>query len=405
MKKFFTLLVILIIIAALGYLAYQRISVPSAAGGRHSTAAVAVETQPVKKDALKDIGVFTGSLLPKSKFEVAPKVSGWLKQILVNIGDTVSQNQVIAVLDDEEFTRQVEQAGAELRVAQANVENCTNDLEQAKRDYERAKTLREKQIASDSELEASEAALKASQSQLTVSQAQAAQKEAAYKTAELRLSYTKVSVFWEDKVQTRIVGERFVDEGTLLQANQPIVTILDNSTLIAVVYAVEKDYPKIKIGQKAIINTDAYPETTFSGYIVRIAPILQESSRQARVEIETPNTNQLLKPGMFVRANIEFANKDNATIVPLASIVKRNEKQGVFIADQKNRKAHFIPITTGIINGELVEILEPEITGLVVTIGNHLLEDGSDIILPTQESSSTTPELKNETIQVTPAVP
>ncbi len=203
---------------------------------------MAIETRPIRKDAIRDIGIFTGSLLPKSQFIVAPKVAGWLKKLLVNIGDTVQQNQVIAILDDEEFTQQVQQARAELQVAKANAENCTSDLDIAKREYERAKALREKQIASASELDESEAAFNACRTRLKVSLAQVAQKEAALKAADVRLSYTKVQAFWEDGDEPRVVGERFVDEGALLQVNEPIVSILENNTLIALVYVIERDY-------------------------------------------------------------------------------------------------------------------------------------------------------------------
>ena len=390
MKKFLIFILILAIILIGGWLTYKRISVSTDSGRGRPSTTVAVEIQPIHKGVIKDIGIFTGSLIPKSQFVVAPKVSGWLKQLLVNVGDTVQQNQVIAILDDAEFTQQVEQARAELQVAKANAENCASDLDLAKREYERAKTLREKQISSASELDESEAAFKSSQTQLKVSQAQVAQREAALRSAELRLSYTKVRAFWETDDQTRVVGERFVDEGALLQVNQPIVSILENNILTAIVYVVEKDYPKIKLEQSAVISTDAYPGKTFTGNIVRIAPLLQESSRQARVEIEVPNTDQLLKPGMFIRSKIEFASHDNATLVPFAALVRRDDKQGIFIIDEHTLQARFVPVTVGISDEQWAEILTPDISGAVATMGNHLLEDGANVTLPDKKQSVTT---------------
>jgi RND family efflux transporter MFP subunit len=387
MKKLLSGLIILAIISIFGWQAYKRITATAGIGfGRgRSAVAVAVEIQPIRKGQIKDIGVFTGSLIPKSQFIVAPKAAGWLKKLLVNVGDMVQRNQVIAILEDEEYRQQVEQAKAELQVAKANAEKGSSDLELAQREYERAKALREKQIASASELEEAEAAFSACQTQLKVSLAQVSQRETALKAAELRLSYTRVQAFWEDGDQTRVVGERFVDEGTLLQANQPIVSVLENKPLTAVVYVVERDYPKVSVGQSANIATDAYPDKTFTGSIVRIAPLLKESSRQARVEIEIPNSEELLRPGMFIRARIDFASHDNATLIPIAALVRRNGRQGVFIADRDNLKARFVPVTVGIISGESAEIREPSDfgeSGFVVTMGNHLLEDGSDITLP-----------------------
>jgi RND family efflux transporter MFP subunit len=385
MKKL-VLLVMVAIVAAMGgwQLIRWRAGSDGPKGGR-SVAAVPVETKPIRKGVIRDVGVFTGSLEPKSQFAVAPKVAGWLRELLVDVGDTVEPNQVIAVLDDEEFAQEAEQSRAELQVAKANAANCASDLDIARRQYERSKALREKQIASASELDVSEASFNACQTRQKVSLAQLAQKEAALKTALVRLSYTKVRAFWKEGDPTRVVGERFVDAGALLGVNQPIVSILQNNPLTAVVYVIERDYPKVRIGQQALVTTDAYPGRTFAGKITRIAPLLKESSRQARVEVDVPNPDLVLKPGMFVRARVEFTRHDNATLIPLPALVRRDDQEGVFIADPQALKARFVPVTTGIASGELVEITKPQISGLVVTMGNHLLEDGSDITMPQSE--------------------
>jgi len=389
MKKFSLLLAVLAIVAMGGWQVYKRVagSAVQKSGGRPAVS-VAVEVKPIEKGVIRDIGVFTGSLEAKSQFVVASKVAGWLKKLVVNIGDEVSRNQVIAIVDDEEFAQQVEQSRAELEVAKANAANCASDMDIAKREYERAQALREKTIVSVSQLDASEAAFNACQTRYKVSVAQVAQKDAALKAADVRLSYTKVQAFWEEGDQRRVVGERFVDEGALLQVNGPIVSVLENNPLVAVVHVIERDYPKVKLGQEAVVTTDAYPARSFAGTIVRIAPLLRESSRQARVEVEAPNTEYLLKPGMFVRVQVEFARRENATLVPLPALVRRNGKEGVFIVDIGNLKARFVPVTTGIINGELAEITGPQISGIVVTMGNHLLEDGSGIVLPKRDARS-----------------
>ena len=392
MKKIVLFLVILSVLGFGGWSAYQRIQSAQSSSGMRPAAAVPVEIVAIRKDTIKDIGVFTCSLNARSLFTVAPKVSGWLRELLVDVGDEVSRNQVIAVLDDAEYTQQVDQAQAELRVAQANAQNSSSDYELAKREYDRVQALREKQIASASELDSAEASFNSVKTQLDVSNAQVEQKAAALEAAKLKLSYTKVRAFWEadpnspsQQSDNRVVGERFVDVGALVQVNQPIVSILQNNVLLAVVYVVEKDYPKIKIGQEAVIDTDAYPGKTFSGKIARIAPLLQETSRQARVEIEIPNPEQLLKPGMFIRAKIEFADHENVTLVPRSAVVRRNETQGVFIIDKSSLKAQFVPVTVGIMNNEVAEILVPEISGFVATLGNHLLEEGSAVTLPQEK--------------------
>jgi multidrug efflux pump subunit AcrA (membrane-fusion protein) len=121
MKKVFLLLFAAAIVAMAGWQLYRRVTGSGVKKGPgRSAVSMAIETGPIRKDVIRDVGVFTGSLEPKAQFIVAPKVAGWLKKLLVDVGDTVIRDQVIAMLDDEEFTQQVEQARAELQIAKAN---------------------------------------------------------------------------------------------------------------------------------------------------------------------------------------------------------------------------------------------------------------------------------------------
>ena len=382
-KKLIVTIVILCGLSILGWQIYQKTS-DSGKGFKRQrqNAPVAVEVALVKKASIRELGSFTGSLYPLSEFILAPKIPGRVEKILVNIGDKVKGGQLVAVLDDDEYHQQVSQAKAELEVANANLLEKNSTIENAKREYERNIALRKKKIASESSLDAAESEFKSQQAKLKVAIAQVAQKEAALKIAKVRLSYAQIKVTENNSTGYKVVGERFVDEGAMLAPNTPIVSILDIEKLIAAIHVIGRDYPKIHPGMEAIISTDAFPGHTFTGKVIRIAPFLKEKSREARVEIEIPNVQKLLKPGMFVRVQIQFSEHENATLVPVTALFKKNGNQGVFIVDLKENKARFIPVTVGIVNGNQAEILNPAIKGAVVTLGHHLLEDGASIILP-----------------------
>ena len=113
------------------------------------------------------------------------------------------------------------------------------------------------------------------------------------------------------------------------------------------------------------------------------------------MEIAVLNLERLIKPGMFIRAHIEVARHDNTTVVPVAALTKRNNQQGVFLVDTQNMKAHFVPVTLGIVNGESAEVVKPSLSGSVVTLGYHLLEDGSAITLPAEKPERSSPGLVN----------
>ncbi|MFW6107411.1 MAG: efflux RND transporter periplasmic adaptor subunit [bacterium] len=335
--------------------------------------------------------------------------------------------RLAAALDDEELAQKVAQCEAELGIARANVAETRSALAVAEREFERAKTLRGKTILSQSELDAAEArykaaaarqevalaqvaekeaALKAAQvrlsetqkkaraAELKLAQAQVARSEAALEAAQVRLSYTRIKATWDDGAEERVIGERFVDVGTMLKPNEPIVSVLDIDVLKAVVHVTERDYSKVRPGQEVSVTTDAVAGRTFTGRIVRVAPLLKEASRQARVEIEVPNPQRLLKPGMFIRAEINLGTHENAAVVPRSAIVRRNGRRGVFLADREELRAHFVPVSPGIVEGDLAELVDPpkRLEGAwVVTLGHHLLEDGSAITLPEEAAASPEP--------------
>lgn len=417
MKKIIGILLLIGLIGLLGWQIYLRVQEyraanagsggsagPAGAPGTRSRPAVAVEIAEVQQQTIQDLGQFTGSLLPTSQFIVTPKVAGQLEQLLVNIGDRVKQGQLIAKLDDEMFRQAVDKAKAELEVAKANLAETQSALEIARRDFERSKTLSQSNILSQSKLDAAEAAYNAAVASQKVARATVTNRQSGLDTAKLNLSYTEITADWNSGGDTRVVGERFLDEGAILKANDSIVSLLDLSTIICEINVIERDYFRITQGQEAVIMTDAFPGTPFTGKVARIAPLLQEQSRQARVEIEIPNPEELLKPGMFVRVRLQFDNIENATVVPMSALVKREEQQGVFAADTGNMTARFVPVTVGVTSSGLVQILDPPLSGAVVTLGQHLLEDGAAIALP-EKTSSGQPQAKQRSQGPQPSAP
>jgi RND family efflux transporter MFP subunit len=396
MKKVFATLVVLAFIAVLGWQVYSRIGdLRGPTDGDRRAPPVPVEAERVRKDTVRDVGFFTGTLHPCSQFIVAPKISGRLEKLFVKIGDPVKKGQLIAVLEDDEYLQQVDQARAELEVAKANVEESRSALDKARRELTRAKALRQKKIASESELDAARADFTSKEAKHKVALAQVAQKEAALRAAQVRLSYTKIRAEWEERDQDRVVGERFVDEGTMLAPNTPLVSILDICSLTGVIFVIERDYSKVKVGQEALISTDAFPDRTFSGTVVRLAPLIKETSREARVEVEMSNPEGLLKPGMFIRAQIEFSKQDNATVIPARALTKRGGREGVFMINRQEMTAQFVPLTLGVTGSDSVQVIEPALSGWVVTLGQHLLEDGSAIVLPGERGGDGTGNRKD----------
>jgi RND family efflux transporter MFP subunit len=389
----FTILTVLFLV----FLVWQiigRLGGGAAAGGPRG-AAVAVEIAAVERGGIRDVGTFSGTLIPKSYFTIVPRISGRIKELYVDIGDRLTRGQLVATLEDEEYQQQVLQADADLGVAKANLEEARSAQELAQKEYDRAKALHAKGILSDAELEAAQSAFSTRDARYKVTQAQIANQQAALETARVRLSYTRIRAAWETGGDVRFVGERFVNPGAMLSSNTAILSVIELQPITAVIHVTEKDYFRLRSEQPVLLTSGAYPGREFHGVVARVAPILKETSREARVEVNVENADGALKPGMFVNAHIEFVNRADANVVPTSAIVNRGALQGLFLADLEAKKAVFQPATVGIIEGDRAEILEPAaLTGFVITLGHHLLENGTPIILPAAAPGAAAPSAK-----------
>ena len=364
-------------------------------GGRGAAnVVVASETGNAKTGEMLDEGIFSGSIEPESKFQVAPKTSGRIKKINFDIGDTINKGDVVAELDDEELVLAVEQAESALEIAKANYNESGELLEISKREYARVQTMRKQKVSSEVEVENASADYKTRQAKHLVNKSQLRQSETSLAQAKLKLDYTKVDASWTVGANTRFVAERFLNEGAMVTANTPIISVIDIATLTAVIDVVERDYFKIYKDMDALIIPTAIPGKTFNAKVSRIAPMLDEVSRQARIELTLNNENNELKPGMFISAKIIYGRHENTTIVPLEALVTRDDKDGVFVVDEEKKVAKFVPVTVGFRNNSEVEIISPAITGRVVTLGQHLLEDGMAIRIPADEKASKGSETK-----------
>ena len=244
------------------------------------------------------------------------------------------------------------------------------------------RSLEDKQIASAAELDSSQTQLARARVQVSVARAQLRQKEVAVQAAELRLAQTRLTAEWGGEGGPRVVGERLAEPGALLRAGDPVVSLLELDPLVARLQVAEAVYPRLRPGLAAAVTAAVFPGRRFAGAVSEVAPFLDQATGQAEVWVEIRNVDGALKPGMAVRVELEFGRRENVPAVPAAALVNRGDVQGVFQVEAEGKRVRFLPVRTGTAEGGLVEILEPELRGPVVTLGQHLLEDGSAVILP-----------------------
>ena len=390
-SKTFILTVLLIGAAAgLGWVIFSQFSdrAGSSKSGKASRA-VPVEVAQIQRGPIASHRTFSGELEALAEFVVAPKVSGRVQLVIVDIADAVKRGQVVAELDNDEYVQAVAQAEADLLVARANLSEAKSALEIAKREFKRTESLLERGIASDSEFDAARQGQLAKQAQLEVAAAQVTKAESSLETANIRLGYTKVTAGWTGGDENRIVAERYVDEGQTVAANEPLLSIVELHPIVGVVFVNERDYAHLKPGQLVSLTTDAYPGEQFTGRIDRIAPVFRKSTRQARIEMTIDNPQHRLKPGLFIRATVVLARVPEATIVPEQALTIRDDRSGVFIVSEDGRSVAWHEVKVGIREGNRVQVEGEGLSGLVVTLGQQLVNDGTPITVPAEQNKTT----------------
>ena len=349
---------------------------------------VPVEVAQIQHGPIALRRTFSGELEALAEFVVAPKVSGRVERVIVNIADTIKRGQVVAELDNDEYVQAVAQAKADLEVARAKLSEAKSALEIANREFKRSESLLKRKVTSDSEFDVARQEQLEKQAQLKVAAAQVTKAESSLETVNIRLGYTKVTAGWSGGDDHRVVAERYVDEGQTVAANEPLLLIVELHPIVGVVFVTERDYARLKPGQLVSLTTDAYPGEKYTGRIDRIAPVFRKSTRQARVEMTIENPQHRLKPGMFIRATVVLTQVKEATIVPEQALTIRDDRSGIFIISKDGRSVTWREVKVGIRESDRVQVEGQGLSGRVVTLGQQLVDEGSPITIPAEQNKT-----------------
>jgi RND family efflux transporter MFP subunit len=151
---------------------------------------------------------------------------------------------------------------------------------------------------------------------------------------------------------------------------------------------VEKDLRMVGVGDPAIVEVDAFPGEKFNGRIARVSPILDPATRTAPMEVEIPNREFRLKPGMYAKVNLEIERRENVLLVPKIALVDSEGQRGVYQPSDDSRAA-FKAVKVGIEDNERAEILEGLSEGeTIVSIGAGALRRNDQLVVAGQDGPS-----------------
>lgn len=232
------------------------------------------------RDSLPSLGTIKGF----REYDLKFAVSGTVEYINFKEGEKITQEDIIASLDQKEALLK---------------------LEYAKIETEKQQKLFDLGSVAESKLK---------QSQLE------------YQSAKAELEKTNL-VAGSDGY----IGSIEVDKGSYVSPQDKVGTFVDIKDVYAEFGVIEKDVAKIREGQNVEVTVDSYPDQIFKGKVDSISPVVEGRSRTVKVRSKISNTDEKLKPGMFGRVNVLIYEKDQALIIPSSSFKKKEDQYFVYI--------------------------------------------------------------------------
>jgi membrane fusion protein, multidrug efflux system len=334
-----------------------------------------VELAKVYRTPLADEITVVGNLIGDATVSVVPRTAGRLQDVSVKLGDRVSRGQRIAKIEDFEIVEQVKQAEAAQEVSLATIRQREADLQLAETNVERSRSLFERQLLPKQTLDDNEARYQAALAQLDLARAQTTQSKA--RLDELRINLANTVII---SPVNGFVAKRSVDPGAFVSQQAPVADVVDITRVRLVANVVEKDLKELQSGNATSVEVDAFPGEKFTGRIARVSPVLDPATRTAPIEIEIPNPDFRLKPGMYARVGITTQTKKEALVLPSSAVVDLGGRRGVF--QLQNDVAVFRTVQSGTEQGLIVEILAGLNEGdEVISTGAGALRDGDRVTL------------------------
>jgi RND family efflux transporter MFP subunit len=350
--------------------ACSRVSrVADADAGQLPTVAVA----QVTRGSLAKTLDLPAEFRPFQEIDLHAKVAGYVKRINVDVGDHVRTGQLLAVLEIPELQDEVTQAESQVKRDEHEVVRAEADLKRAQAAHEVAHLAytrlaevvksRPDLVAqqdldnaagrdreAEAQVDTSKAALAAAQQQLAVARAGLDKTRTMFAYAEIRAPFDGV------------ITKRYADTGAMLAAGTssekqaiPLVRLSQNGLLRLTVQVPESAVSLVHLGSPATIDVPELKKT-FTGKVTRFAGMLSTETRSMDTEIDVPNANYELVPGMYANLSLQLDRKDGALTVPVEGVVREGDNATALVVDAQG-KLEPRQVKTGLETSNRVEIL------------------------------------------------
>ena len=336
-----------------------------------------VETQKVEERELRAVVSASGKLRAKTTVNLSANATGKVVALAVDEGDMVERGQLLMRIDPTPAETQLRQFEASLGAAKANLNLQKANLEQAQIEADRQQTLFERNLTSEELLQKAKTALSVQKLQVASAEQEIFRLEALLRSARHELS--KVNVHSDI---TGVVVKRNIEEGENVfigAFNNPatvLLTIADLNEIEAEVEVDETDIVNIRLGQDTEIKVDAYPDSVFSGKVIKVgsSPILgatggaQQQATSFEVIVKVTSKIPNVRPGLSCKADITTGYREKAIAVPIQALTLKKPSE-LKPQDSKKQRDKTEP-TNGESDSTKVDEKEKEMQGAFV------VEDG-----------------------------
>lgn len=313
------------------------------------------------------------------------RVDGYVSEWHVDIGDRVRKGQVLAVIDTPDLDAQMAAAEAKLKASLAQIASREAEAHFAKTTYERWRDS-PKGIVSEQEREAKKASFESAEAHLNEAKAQNGLDRANVDRFRALEKFKQVLAPFNG-----IITERRIDIGNLVTAGSnasttPLYRIEQVNPIRVFVEVPQSASGNMKAGMPVRIYAANIPNRVFEAKVSRTAEAIDQESRTLRVEVDLPNTDQALIPGMYVDVELQIS-REGLVQVPAAALIFRPRGPQVAVIDKDN-KVTFRDVAIARDNGTVIDIKSGVAAGEKVglNIGTQVAE-GEKITLSVPSSN------------------
>jgi RND family efflux transporter MFP subunit len=376
---------VLIIVAFFaGYIPLQKRQILIRAEAREQGEALPrVEVIEVGRSSRKSELEMPGNIQAITEAPILARANGYIKRRMVDIGDRVQAGQPLAEIEAPELDQQVSQAKANLEQARAALDQSLANYEQGKSNLELARVTAQRwtALAAQGIVPRQENDQYQAQYQAQTAGVQALEKAVAAQRSNVAAAEANVAGL--DEVQSyRVVKAPFdgvvtlrnVDVGALVNAgNTLLFRVAQTGTLRAYVNVPQTNASSIRVGQPALLSVSSLPGRHFPGTVARTANSLDPATRTMLVEVQVPNPNGALLPGMYAQVDLSSSRTNPPLLVPGDALVIRSDGTQVAVV-RPDRTVHFQKIEVGRDYGDRLEV----INGLEE--GDTIIANPSDVV-------------------------